>query len=114
MTQDKIQQIMMQFEDKIPQDKKYILIKELEAIPDEKANSLLYANLHKPTEILLFSIFLGGFGVDRFMMGDTTLGVCKLLFGWLTCGIWPLVDIFLSYNESKEKNFNTIMQLLKK
>ena len=46
------------------------------------------------------------------MIGDVGLGVAKLLFGWLTCGIWPLIDIFMSYKSSKEKNFNKLMNLL--
>lgn len=40
----------------------------------------------------LLGIFLGNFGVGRFYLGYTTLGVLQLLFGWLTCGIWPLID----------------------
>lgn len=48
----------------------------------------------------LFSFFLGGFGVDRFYVGNVGLGIGKLLtsiFGsFLFVGwIWPLIDLIL-------------------
>uniref|UniRef100_A0A0K0EYP5 TM2 domain-containing protein C02F5.13 (projected from Caenorhabditis elegans ortholog C02F5.13) n=1 Tax=Strongyloides venezuelensis TaxID=75913 RepID=A0A0K0EYP5_STRVS len=43
---------------------------------------------------LLYSVFLGFFGVDRFCLGYSTAGVGKLIsFGGL--GIWWLIDIYL-------------------
>jgi hypothetical protein len=40
----------------------------------------------------VLGFFLGGLGVDRFYLGNTGMGVAKLLVGWLTLGIWPLID----------------------
>ena len=47
------------------------------------------------TVATLLSFFLGGFGVDRFYLGNIGMGVAKLLLGWLTAGIWPLIDFII-------------------
>ncbi|MFA5796497.1 MAG: TM2 domain-containing protein [Candidatus Woesearchaeota archaeon] len=43
---------------------------------------------------LLVSIFVGWFGIDRFMMGKVGTGILKLItFGGL--GIWWFIDLVL-------------------
>jgi hypothetical protein len=44
------------------------------------------------TVAAVLGFFLGGLGVDRFYLGNIGMGVAKLLVGWLTLGIWPLID----------------------
>ena len=48
--------------------------------------------MNKHLFVWLGAFFFGGFGVDRFMRGQIGLGIVKLLFGWMTLGIWALVD----------------------
>jgi TM2 domain-containing membrane protein YozV len=56
----------------------------------------------------LLSQFLGTLGVDRFYLGDTGLGVVKLLtFGG--CGIWAFIDtILLLTGSRKDKQGRTL------
>jgi TM2 domain-containing membrane protein YozV len=67
--------------------------------------------LKDPTTILIVSLLAGALGIDRFMIGDTGVGVGKLI----TCGglgIWTIVDWFMIMGATREKNFNKIQQLL--
>lgn len=64
-----------------------------------------------PTTALLVSLFAGGFGIDRFFIGDTGLGVAKLI----TCGglgIWTIVDWFSIMGATREKNIAKLQQVL--
>ncbi len=112
MTNDKVQQALMMYKDKIPNDKMLIFKNYLEKADDSKLDSLAFAKTYSSTTTLILSLFLGTLGVDRFYIGDIGLGVCKLLFGWLTFGPWPFIDIFMSFRKAKKKNLeNLIMGL---
>ena len=89
-----------------------IYLKEvLYTLPPERIDMLLTVRLHNPTTVLLISVFLGEFGVDRFMLGDVGLGVGKLLtFGG--CSVWWAIDLFLVGNRAKDKNYEAVLQTL--
>lgn len=69
-------------------------------------NSQFGAERKDRTMLLVISIFLGHFGIDRFLLGDVGLGLGKL-FTFGACGIWTVIDWFLimpaadDYNRAK-------------
>ena len=80
-------------------------------VDESKWPILSTIELKDPTTILIVSILAGSLGIDRFLIGDTGMGIGKLL----TCGglgIWALVDWFLIMGATKEKNMEKIRQFL--
>lgn len=79
---------------------------------DESKTSMLYTlSLKDPMTALILSIVAGGLGIDRFYIGDTGLGIAKLLTCG-GCGIWTLVDYFLIMKRTKEKNFEKFLSFM--
>ena len=78
---------------------------------EEKFSLVSTVELKDPTTLLLVSIFLGTLGIDRFMLGDTGMGILKLLTCGC-CGILTIVDWFTISKRTKERNFNQLMSLI--
>ncbi len=112
MTKEKINEVMMQYKDLVPAENTIMLKNKLEKVEDDAADNLMAVKTYNPIITLILSIFLGALGVDRFYIGDIGTGVAKLLVGWLTFGIWPLIDIFCCYKKAKKKNLNNILTAL--
>ena len=78
---------------------------------DSKFLMIQTVNLKDPTTMLIVSIFGGHLGIDRFLIGDTGLGVGKLL----TCGglgIWTIVDWFMIMSRTRELNFINLQRMM--
>lgn len=91
---------------------KIVFVKQKLMEADESKFALVSAvDFKEPTTILLISIFLGTLGIDRFMLGDTGMGVLKLLTGGV-CGIMTIIDWFTISKKAKEANYNNLMMLL--
>ena len=88
------------------------LIREkLDNLDESKSNLIHSMQFKDPTTALIISIFGGNLGIDRFYIGDTGMGVGKLL----TCGglyIWTIVDWFLIMGATREKNLETFQNSL--
>lgn len=83
----------------------------MEKANDETLLTLQACELKDPTILLIISILLGGLGIDRFMLGDTGMGVLKLLTGGC-CGILTIIDWFTISKKAKEKNLATVSMIL--
>jgi TM2 domain-containing membrane protein YozV len=110
MEQNKIDMFIAANADKFPAEKLGLIQSQLERVDDRKFISIQSADYKNPTTLLIFSIFLGNLGVDRFILGQVGLGVGKLL----TCGglgIWTFIDWFMIMNAAKENNFKSFLKI---
>ena len=111
MEQQKLDMYIMTNQKYFPAEKIVFLKEKLKTADESKFELFSSMGLKDPTTALLLSLFLGGIGVDRFMLGEVGMGVLKLLtFG--CCGILTLVDWFTIQKKAKEINFNNIMTIL--
>lgn len=104
MEKSKIDMFMMMNQENFTPAQMMMIKQELENMSDDSFMSLQSISFKKPLTLLLISIFFGELGVDRFMLGDTGLGVAKLL----TCGgcyIWWIIDLFSIQDKTREYNF---------
>ncbi|MBQ7663914.1 MAG: TM2 domain-containing protein [Bacteroidaceae bacterium] len=111
MDPNKIDMFLIANGKKFPANKLEFVRQRLYALPPEKENLPFMIGLKDPTMILIMSILLGGWGIDRFMIGDIGLGIGKLLTAG-GCGIWAIIDWFLIQDATREKNFQEFMMAL--
>ena len=111
MDQNKVDMYVMTNQKYFPAEKIMYLKDKLAAMDESKFTMVSTVELKDPTTILLVSIFLGSLGIDRFMLGDTGMGILKLLTGGC-CGILTIIDWFTVSKKTKELNFNNLMTVL--
>lgn len=79
---------------------------------DDSRWAMVQAQAYKdPTTSLIISILAGTLGIDRFYIGDTGMGIGKLLtLGG--CGIWAIVDYFMIMGATREKNMEAFQKAM--
>lgn len=126
MDQNKIQLFMVANQDKLPMEMIPLISNRLEAADNSRMPVLMSMDLKSPVVALVLSLVLGGFGIDRFYIGDNTNGAIKLIVGLVvlpiisvvTLGIGSLlylgyaVDYFLIMGATKKKNAEKLMMLI--
>ena len=111
MDQQKVDMFMMSYGKYFEGHQLMSVRDRLLKLDDAKFIQVQAANLKDPTLALIISIVGGSLGIDRFFIGDTGLGIAKLL----TCGglgIWAIVDWFLIMGRTREVNIQRIQQVL--
>lgn len=84
---------------------------QLLAMDDSKWAVVQTLQFKDPTTSLIISLLGGNLGIDRFVLGDTGLGIGKLI----TCGgfgIWTIVDWFMIMGATREKNLKKLQTVI--
>lgn len=81
MDQQKVDMYIMTNQKYFPAEKIMLIKERLLALDEQRFQMVSMIELKDPTTLLLISIFIGGLGIDRFMIGDTGMGILKLLTG---------------------------------
>lgn len=138
MDESKVDMFIIQKGKFFPSEQVPFIREKLLAFDDDKWTHLFTVKMKDPFMALMISILVGTVGADRFFLGQTAFGVCKLLLfivfffvyfaviitsdedpSWtlivgfllLTVAIltWYLIDIFNASRRAKEINLNLIL-----
>ena len=80
----------------------------LSKLSQNQFNAIQGIQLKDPMIMLLLSLFLGSWGIDRFLLKEIGLGIIKLLTCG-GCGIWTIIDWFLVMNKTREFNQKLVL-----
>lgn len=99
---------LAQHSEKFPAERLSEMKAKLETMSDDKFMVLSATSFKDPGTLLIVSILAGAYGIDRFMLGQTGMGVLKLLTVG-GCGIWSIIDWFQIKKMTRETNYNKFM-----
>ena len=108
---DFVQQYIMANAKFFPEDSINELKARLSKLSQNQFNAIQGIQLKDPMIMLLLSLFLGSWGIDRFLLKEIGLGIIKLLTAG-GCGIWTIVDWFLVMNRTREFNYKLVSNSL--
>ena len=113
MCTEKVAELLLLFKNFVPEDRMSDLEFFFSRLGEEHFDAVRTIKLKSPKLTILLSATLGFLGADRFYVNDTVGGIQKLLFSLITLGVWPLVDIFITFRLCKEENYLTITESIK-
>lgn len=111
MDSQKVDLFIMTNNKYFPESQIPVIRERLLGLDENRALIVQSMQFKEPLTSLLISIFLGGYGIDRFFIGDVGLGLGKLF----TCGglgIWAIIDWFLISDATRQKNLDKLLAIL--
>ncbi len=106
-----VEQYLLAHQKYFPQEKLPFLREQLELLNEQQASNLYSIELNDPLIVLIMSIFLGHFGIDRFILHDISNGILKLVTCG-GCGIWTFIDWVLIHDKTKQYNLEKVMNFI--
>lgn len=118
--QQRVQRFIMTNSKYLPESHMEEIRSTLLSLNAQQMSSVECIDFKDPTTMLLISIFLGGLGVDRFMLGDAKNGVFKLLLSifffliitLLALFVWWIIDLIKMKDMTKQYNYNELTKAL--
>ena len=110
-SKQKADMFLMANRDNFPPERIPYIQERLYAADENTINTLSMLQFKNPITALILSLFLGALGIDRFYLGDTGMGIGKLLTGG-GCGIWALIDLFMIMGAARQKNMDMLAPYL--
>ena len=111
MEKSKIDQFLAAFGGNFPEEAQMEIRERLEAAEDSKFDEIMALSPKSGMTMALIAWFGGFLGLDRFMMGDTGLGIAKLCTCG-GCGIWTIIDIFTASGRAKKFNLGKLNEII--
>ena len=111
MIKEKIDQFLAAHAAELPAEAMTEIRERLEAADDSKFDELSMLQFKNPITMMIIAWLLGCYGVDRFMLNDTTMGIVKLVTCG-GCGIWGIIDIFTAGKRTREFNLSKLNEIL--
>ncbi len=95
----------------IPEENLPMVVEALKKMPEDKLTTINMIAFKKPHVTAILACLTGYYGIDRFYLGQTGLGIVKLI----TCGgllIWSLIDFFKFDSNCKKANYQKLQAYL--
>lgn len=110
----RIQRFLVTNRKYLPQQRFEGIRRMLSGLSQEQWDNVEYIEFKDPLLVIVVSVLVGYLGVDRFILGDITNGLLKLVLT-LLCGIgliWWVIDFFSVSQRTRECNLRLLKDTL--